>query len=75
VPVLEQARADPRLWAECVVGAIVVDDYVSLLGAAGLQVTVLRDMDYFAGSVNAITRRTAHGLGAHAIVMRGCKPE
>jgi hypothetical protein len=32
-------------------------------------------MDYFAGSVNASTRRAAHGLGAHAIVMRGCKPE
>jgi hypothetical protein len=34
---------------------------------------VFRDMDYFAGSVNASTRRAAHGLGAHAIVMRGCK--
>jgi SAM-dependent methyltransferase len=75
VPVSEQARADPRLWAECVVGAIIEDDYLSLLRAAGLQVTVFREMDYFAGSINASTRRAAHGLGAHAIVMRGCKPE
>jgi SAM-dependent methyltransferase len=75
VPVSEQSRADPRLWAECVVGAIVENDYVSLLRAAGLDVEVFRDMDYFAGSVNASTRRAAHGLGAHAIVMRGCKPE
>jgi SAM-dependent methyltransferase len=73
VPVSEQSRADPRLWAECVVGAIVEDDYVSLLRRAGLSVEVFRDMDYFAGSANASTRRAAHALGAHAIVMRGCK--
>jgi SAM-dependent methyltransferase len=73
MPVSEQSRADPRLWAECVVGAIVEDDYVSLLRAAGLDVEVFRDMDYFAGSASAATRRAAHGLGAHAIVMRGCK--
>jgi ubiquinone/menaquinone biosynthesis C-methylase UbiE len=75
VPVSEQSRANPRLWAECVVGAITEDDYVSLLRAAGLTVEVFGEMDYFAGSVNASTRRAAHGLGAHAIVMRGCKPE
>jgi len=73
VPVSDQSRADPRLWAECVVGAITEDDYVSLLRAAGLSVEVFHDMDYFAGSVNASTRRAAHALGAHAIVMRGCK--
>ena len=75
VPVSEQSRADPRLWAECVVGAITEDDYVSLLRAAGLSAEVFHDMDYFAGSVNASTRRAARSLGAHAIVMRGCKPE
>lgn len=75
VPVSEQSRADPQLWAECVVGAITEDHYVSLLRAAGLDLEVFRDMDYFAGSVNASTRRAAHGLGAHAIVMRGRKPE
>jgi len=75
VPVSDQSRADPKLWAECVVGAITEDDYVSLLRAAGLSVEVFHDMDYFAGSVNASTRRAAHSLGAHAIVMRGCKPE
>jgi SAM-dependent methyltransferase len=75
VPVSEQSRNDPRLWAECVVGAITEDDYVSLLREAGLSVEVFHAMDYFAGSVSAGTRRTAHALGAHAIVMRGCKPE
>jgi SAM-dependent methyltransferase len=74
VPVSDTSRADPRLWAECVVGAIVEEDYVSMLRASGLDVDVIRDMDYFSGSVSASTRRAAHGLGAHAIVMRGCKP-
>ena len=34
VPVSDRSRADPRLWAECVVGAITEDDYGSLLRAA-----------------------------------------
>lgn len=75
VPVSEQSRADPRLWAECVVGAITEDDYLSLLRGAGLCVDVFGELDYFAGSVNASTRRAAHSLGAHAVVMRGYKPE
>jgi SAM-dependent methyltransferase len=70
VPVSDESRADPRLWAECVVGAITEDDYVALVRAAGLSVEVLSDLDYFAGSANASTRRAAHALGAHAIVMR-----
>jgi SAM-dependent methyltransferase len=73
VPVSDTSRADPRLWAECVVGAIVEDDYLSMLRESCLDVEVIRAMDYFAGSVSASTRRAAHGLGAHAIVMRGCK--
>jgi len=71
VPVSDQARENPRLWAECVVGAIVEDDYLSLLRTAGLEVDLLHAFDYFAGSDNGATRRAAHGLGAHAIVMRG----
>jgi len=75
VPVSEQSRSNPRLWAECVVGAVVEDDYVSMLRAAGLDVELIHQLDYFAGSVSASTRRTAHGLGAHAIVMRGRKAQ
>jgi arsenite methyltransferase len=74
VPVGEASRENPRLWAECVVGAIVEDDYLSRLRSAGLEVDVIRGMDYFAGSISASTRRTARELGAHAIVMRGRKP-
>jgi arsenite methyltransferase len=73
-PVSAAARENPQLWAECVVGAITEDDYLSHLRTAGLEAEVIGTMDYFAGSVSASTRRAAHGLGAHAIVMRGRKP-
>jgi ubiquinone/menaquinone biosynthesis C-methylase UbiE len=71
VPVSEKSRSDPQLWAECVVGAIVEDDYLSQMRAAGLEVEIVRQMDYFAGSVSANTRKAAHALGAHAVVMQG----
>jgi SAM-dependent methyltransferase len=74
-PVSEKSKSDPRLWAECVVGAVVEDNYISMLREAGLEVHVICEMDYFAGSVSASTRRAAHGLGAHAVVMRGWKGE
>jgi ubiquinone/menaquinone biosynthesis C-methylase UbiE len=72
-PVSDKARADPKLWAECVVGAVLEDDYLAQLRAAGLNVEIIRRFDYFAGSVNPDTRRVAHGLGAHTIVLRGAK--
>jgi len=72
-PVSEKSRADPKLWAECVVGAVVEDDYVAKLREAGLDVEVIGRLDYFAGSVSQDTRRVAHGLGAHAVVMRGTR--
>ncbi|MFO1362244.1 MAG: methyltransferase domain-containing protein [Burkholderiales bacterium] len=72
-PVSEKSRADPKLWAECVVGAVVEDDYVAQLGAAGLDVEVIGRLDYFAGSVNPDTRRVAHAFGAHTIVLRGVR--
>jgi len=72
-PVSEKSRSDPKLWAECVVGAVVEDDYLAQLRAAGLDVEVISRLDYFAGSVSQDTRRVAHGLGAHTIVMRGAR--
>ena len=70
----DKSRADPKLWAECVVGAVVEDEYVAKLMATGLTIEVISRLDYFSGSVSADTRRVAHGLGAHTIVMRGAKP-
>lgn len=72
-PVSENSRADPRLWAECVVGAVVENDYLSLMREAGLDVQVVARQDYFSGSVSADTRRAAKALGAHAITLRGTR--
>lgn len=72
-PVSEKSRADPQLWAECVVGAVVEEDYLSLLRDAGLEVEVIGRQDYFSGSVSADTRRAAKTLGAHAITLRGVR--
>ena len=71
--VSEKSRADPKLWAECVVGAVVEDDYVALLKTAGLDVEFIGRQDYFSGSANADTRRAAQSLGAHAITLRGVR--
>jgi SAM-dependent methyltransferase len=72
-PVSEKSRADPKLWAECVVGAVVEDAYLAMLRAAGLVCEVIRRQDYFSGSANADTRRAARALGAHAITLRGTR--
>ena len=72
-PVTEKSRADPKLWAECVVGAVLEDDYLALLHEAGLQCELIRRQDYFSGSANADTRRAAKALGAHAITLRGTR--
>jgi arsenite methyltransferase len=73
-PVSEKARSDPKLWAECVVGAVLEEDYVGMLRSAGLSVEVLNTFDYFSGSASADTRRAAQGFGAHTVIMRGAKP-
>ena len=72
-PVSEKSRADPKLWAECVVGALVEDGYLALLREAGLSVEVISRHDYFSGSASADTRRAAKALGAHAITIRGTR--
>ena len=72
-PVSEKSRADPKLWAECVVGAVIEHDYVSMLRDAGLDVEVFGRQDYFSGSGSADTRRAAKALGAHAITLRGTR--
>jgi ubiquinone/menaquinone biosynthesis C-methylase UbiE len=73
-PVGENARRDPKLWAECVVGASLEEKYVELFRLVGFAHAVtLRGYDYFSGSASADTRRVAHSLGAKAIELRICK--
>lgn len=72
-PVPVGGRSDPKLWAECVVGASVDEDYLELFRETGFaDVKALGEVDYFAKSPSADTRRLAAGLGARSIeaVMR-----
>jgi hypothetical protein len=68
-------RSNPKLWAECVVGALVEQDYLNLFREVGFAgVSVLRSFDYFSGSASADTRRIAGALGAHAVEIRMQRP-
>ncbi|WP_022729059.1 MerC family mercury resistance protein [Fodinicurvata sediminis] len=67
-PVPLGGRSDPELWAECVVGASIKEDYLALFQEAGFtDISELREFDYFAESPSADTRRIANGLGARSI--------
>lgn len=74
-PVSEQSRENPKLWAECVVGAVLEEEYLDLIREAGFaKVEVLGRHDYFSSSSNADTRRVAASLGARAVVIGAVKP-
>jgi hypothetical protein len=74
-PVPLGGRRDPRLWAECVVGASVDEDYLDLFRAVGFaDVKVLRTFDYFSNSRSAETRHIAKSLGARAIEISMRRP-
>ncbi len=67
-PVTADCRDDPKLWAECVVGATVDEDYLQMFRDAGFTaVTVLREFDYFSSSPSPETRKVAGGLSARAV--------
>jgi SAM-dependent methyltransferase len=67
-PVTLDCATDPKLWAECVVGATVDEDYLALFRDAGFDdVRLLRDFDYFAHSSSAETRDVARRFGARAV--------
>jgi SAM-dependent methyltransferase len=73
-PVSEKSKADPQLWAECIVGAVPEGEYVDLARAAGFEdIAIIDRLDYFARSANESTRKAAQGLGAHTIVLSGRK--
>jgi SAM-dependent methyltransferase len=74
-PVSTESRDNPRLWAECIVGALAEDDYLDMLRVTGfVGVTVLARLDYFSRSSSTETRQVAQGLNAHSIVLRAHKP-
>jgi SAM-dependent methyltransferase len=67
-PVTLDCATDPKLWAECVVGATVEEDYLAMFRDGGFEdVTRLRDFDYFAHSPSRETRDVAGRFGARSI--------
>lgn len=73
-PAGESSKADPQLWAECIVGAEPEEKYIDLLAEAGFEdVAILDRFDYFEESPDKSTREAARGLGAHTIVLSGRK--
>ncbi len=71
----ERCKQNPQLWAECVVGALLEDDYLTMFRAIGFEdVTALSHLDYFSNSANEETRKVAASFGAHTVVMRARKP-
>jgi len=71
----DACRAQPQLWAECIVGATSEGDYLELFWRAGFTaVEVLSRHDYFAASSSAETRKVAGSFGARALVLKALKP-
>ncbi|MGD8999508.1 MAG: methyltransferase domain-containing protein [Granulosicoccaceae bacterium] len=69
---LDESKANPQLWAECIVGAMHEDDYLAAIRAAGFTgVEVLDRVDYFAASGNASTRETAEYFATESITIGG----
>lgn len=70
----EACRAEPQLWAECIVGATTEEEYLDYFRSAGFaDVEVLSHLDYFSGSGSEETRRVAGSFGARTMVMRAVK--
>jgi arsenite methyltransferase len=67
-PVASDCRGDPALWAECVIGATIDEDYLAMFREAGfVDITVLRDFDYFTHSPSDETKSVASRFGARTI--------
>jgi SAM-dependent methyltransferase len=74
-PISTIYKQDPKLWAECVVGAVEEDRYLDMLRAAGFRdIQALGHFDYFGLSANAETRKVAGLFNAHALTLRATKP-
>lgn len=70
-----ECRQNPKLWSECIVGAMERDDYLELFRVIGFKdVKALNKLDYFSASVSKETRDIAASLGAHSMVMQATKP-
>jgi len=71
----EKSRANPQLWAECIVGAVPEHAYIGLVRDIGFSdIDIIGRIDYFSGSASDSTRKAARQFGASSITLRGTKP-
>jgi ubiquinone/menaquinone biosynthesis C-methylase UbiE len=74
-PIKPESRNNPQLWSECIVGAVLEEEYLELFRAAGFKNTkVVSELDYFAKSSEADTREVAAKYGAKTVLIKGSKP-
>jgi arsenite methyltransferase len=72
---LAEVRDNPRLWAECIVGAVTEPAYFDMFTAAGFdRPETLQTFDYFSKSRVQETREIAASFQAHGILLRSRKP-
>lgn len=70
VPIPDEARGDGELWAACIAGAALQDDYLGAIRAAGFgTVEVVDRLDYFANAPREDARETAAHYKAEALVL------
>jgi len=75
IDALNDSKSNPRLWAECIVGAMHREELIESFSAAGFtELRVHRDNDYFSRSPADSTRGTAAYFGALSITFSGQKP-
>ena len=71
---LDESKENPRLWAECIVGAVSENNYVESLRDIGFNdVTVKCQQDYFSHSEFEATRNVAKYFKAQSITIYGIK--
>ncbi len=65
----------PQLWADCIGGAAVEEDYLKLIKDGGFKDARIVDrLDYFAESPSDNTKRLTKTFGAQTIVVTATKP-
>jgi len=66
----EKSKANPQLWAECIVGAVPESVYLDIVREAGFDdVQVIGRIDYFNGSSSESTKKAARQFGASSITL------
>jgi len=66
----------PQLWADCIGGAAVEEDYLKTIEDAGFKETrIVGRLDYFGASTSESTKRVTKTFGAETVVISAVKPE